>query len=163
MLLDPHLGTIIWTIVTFVVVLIVLKSTVWKPLLSALDEREQRIKDALEGADTARREAEAVLQEHRQKLEGAEDEARQILRQAREAAEKHQQNSTAQAKADAQQIVEQARKSIEAEKGAALEQLRREVADLAVEAAGRIIDANLDDDKNRKLVDDLISSIPSAN
>jgi F-type H+-transporting ATPase subunit b len=163
MLLDPHLGTIIWTIVTFIVVLVVLKSTVWKPLLSALDEREQRIKDALEGAETARRDAEAVLQEHRQKLEGAEDESRDILRQAREAAEKHQQNSTAQAKADAQQIVEQARKSIEAEKNAALEQLRREVADLAVEAASRIIDANLDDEKNRKLVDELITSIPSAN
>lgn len=163
MLLDPHLGTIIWTIITFLVVLVVLKSTVWKPLLSALDEREQRIKDAVEGAETARRETEAALQEHRQKLEGAEDEAREILREAREAAEKNRQNSVAQAKEEAHQIVEQARKSIEAEKSAALEQLRREVADLAVEAAGRIIDANLDDDKNRKLVDDLISSIPSAN
>lgn len=163
MLLDPHLGTIIWTIITFVVVLVVLRATVWTQLLASLDAREQGIKDAVEGAEKARRDAEATLAEHRAQLAKAEDEAREILRQAREAAERHQNTAAERAREEAQQIVEQARKTIENEKRAALVALRREVADLAVQAAGQILNANLDDEKNRKLVDDLIASVPSSN
>lgn len=162
MLLEPHAGTIFWTLITFAVVLLILKSAVWKPLLALLDEREQRIKSALEGAERARAEAEALLAEHQQRLEQAEAEAREILRQSREAAEKVGQEIVASARREAQQAVVQAQRRIESEKRAALVELRREVAELAVQAAGAIIGANLDDDKNRKLVDDLIASIPPA-
>ena len=152
MLLQPHPGLIIWTIITFAVVLVILKAFVWRPLLGALEAREQRISDAIESAEKARDEAQATLAEHQQRLEGAGEEARQIVAQAREAGEKTQ-----------QRIVEQARRSIETEKQAALSELRREVGNLAVEAAGQILDANLDDEKNRKLVDDLIAGIPGSN
>ena len=88
MLIDPHVGTIIWTIVTFLVVLVILKATVWKPLLAALDEREKRISDALESAEAARAEAQSALNEHQEKLNLAEAEAREIVQQSREDAEK---------------------------------------------------------------------------
>ena len=162
-LLDPHLGTIIWPLITFVLVLLVLKKWAWPPILAALDEREQSIRDASEGAAQARQEAEAVLNEHRAKLEAAEDEARQIVAEAREAGEKVRQDIVAQARAESQRTIDQARTSIESEKRAAIAQLRREMADLAVQAAGALIDANLDDEKNRGLVDDLISRIPESN
>jgi F-type H+-transporting ATPase subunit b len=67
-----------------------------------------------------------------------------------------------EARSEAQQTVEQARRAIETEKTAAVGELRREVADLAVQAAGAIIDANMDADSNRKLVDDLIAQVPEA-
>ena len=97
-LLDPHLGTIIWTLITFVLVLLVLKKWAWPPILSALDEREQSIRIAIEGAEQARQEAETVLIDHRAKLVAAEDGARQLIAEAREAGEKVRQEVVAQAK-----------------------------------------------------------------
>ena len=162
MLIHPHVGTIIWTIVTFLVVLVVLRATVWRPLLAALDEREKRISDALESAEAARAEAQSALTEHQEKLDQAEAEAREIVQQSRAAAEKVHQEIVEKASSEAQHTLDQARASIELEKQAALSQLRTQVADMALQAASALVDANLDDDKNRKLVDDVISSIPAA-
>jgi len=162
MLLEPHTGTIIWTIITFVLVMVILKATVWKPVLAALDERERRIADALEGARKAREDAEATLAEHRKRLEQAEDEARQVLREAREAADKVRQELIVQARAEAQTALEQARRSIDSERRTAIAELRREAADLVVQAAGVILDANLDDERNRRLVDAMISGVPQS-
>ena len=162
MLLEPHAGLIAWTIVTFLIVFLFLKKKVWKPVLDALDDREKGIADSLAAAERARDEATAAVEEHRKVLAGAEAEARQIVAQAREAAEKVGAGVVEEARAQAQQTVEQARRSIESDKRAALTELRREVADLAVRAAGAIIDANLDTENNRKLVDDLIAGVPDS-
>ena len=163
MLLDPHVGTIVWTLVTFSVVLVVLRATVWRPLLRALDEREKRISDALDTAERSRKEAQSLVEEHQQKLQGADAEAREIVRLAREAAEKVEQEIVSNARQEAQRTTEQARRAIESEKQAAIAELRKETADLAVKAAGALIEANLDDERNRKLVEDLIAGIPSDN
>jgi F-type H+-transporting ATPase subunit b len=160
MLLSPHTGTIIWTIVTFLVVLFVLKATVWKPLLQALDDRQKRIEDALQSAEKAREEARLTLIRQQDMLAQAEEQAREIIRQGREAAEKIHQEVVNAARNEARNTMEQARHTIDAEKRAALTELRREVAELAVKAAGVIIEANLDTERNRKLVDDMIAQIP---
>ena len=163
MLLDPHVGLIIWTIITFLVVLFVLKKFAWPHLLAALDEREQRISDAIATAEQARQEAEEVLREHRQKLAAADEEARQVVAEAREAGANVRQTIVSQAREEAERMLDQARTSIESEKRAAIAELRRETANLAVQAAGALIDANLDDEKNRGLVDDFIARIPESN
>ena len=163
MLLDPHVGLIIWTIITFLVVLFVLKKFAWPHLLAALDEREQRISDAIAGAEQARQEAEEVLREHQQKLAAADEEARQVVAEAREAGANVRQTIVSQAREEAERMLDQARTSIESEKRAAIAELRRETANLAVQAAGALIDANLDDEKNRGLVDDFIARIPESN
>ena len=163
MLLDPHEGLIIWTIITFLVVLFVLKKFAWPQLLAALDEREKRISDAIATAEQARKEAEEVLREHQQKLAAADEEARQIVAEAREAGANVRQTIVSQAREEAERMLDQARTSIESEKRAAIAELRRETANLAVQAAGALIDANLDDEKNRGLVDDLIAGIPESN
>ena len=163
MLLDPHVGLIIWTIITFLVVLLVLKKFAWPQLLASLDEREKRISDALAAAEQARQEAEEVLREHRQKLAAAEEEARQVVAEARAAGANVRQTIVSQAREEAERMLDQARTSIESEKRVAIAELRRETANLAVQAAGVLIDANLDDEKNRGLVDDLIAKIPESN
>ena len=163
MLLDPHVGLIIWTIITFLVVLLVLRKFAWPQLLASLDEREKRISDALTAAEQARQEAEEVLREHRQKIAAAEEEARKIVAEARAAGANVRQTIVSQAREEAERMLDQARTSIESEKRAAIAELRRETANLAIQAAGVLIDANLDDEKNRGLVDDLIAKIPESN
>ena len=163
MLLDPHAGLIIWTIITFLVVLFVLKKFAWPQLLAVLDEREKRISDAIAAAEQARQEAEEVLREHRQKLAAADEEARQVVAEAREAGANVRQTIVSQAREEAERMLDQARTSIESEKRAAIAELRRETANLAIQAAGALIDANLDDEKNRGLVDDFIARIPESN
>ncbi len=161
-LLSPHPGLILWTIITFVVVLVILKAKVWGPLLAALDERERSIREALESADRAREEAQTQQAEHEKRLAGAESQARQIVSEAREAAEKVGQQVVADAREEAERTAQRASEAIEAEKRAALAQLRREAADIAVGAAGAILNAELDADRNRKLADDFIASLPDA-
>jgi len=161
-MLDPHTGTIIWTLITFAVVLVVLKAAVWKPLLAALDERERQIRESLAAAEKARAEMQASLDEQQRALEAAHAEARQIVGQAREAAERVSQQIIAEARQEAEHTAHAMRRELESERQAALDQLRREVAELAVRAAGLIIDAELDNEKNRRLVDDMISRIPQA-
>ena len=163
MLLDPHVGLIIWTIITFLVVLLVLRKFAWPQLLASLDEREKRISDALAAAEQARQEAEEVLREHRQKIAAAEEEARKIVAEARAAGANVRQTIVSQAREEAERMLDQARTSIESEKRAAIAELRRETANLAIQAAGVLIDANLDDEKNRGLIDDLIAKIPESN
>ena len=160
-LLSPHPGLILWTIITFVVVLVILKAKAWGPLLGALDERERSIREALETADRAREEAQVQQAEHEKRLIEAESQARQIVSEAREAAEKVGQKVVADAKEEAERMADRAREAIQFEKRAALAELRREVADMAVGAAGKILNAELDADRNRKLADDFIADLPS--
>ena len=162
MLLDPHVGTIVWTLVTFLVVLVVLRATVWRPLLNALEERENRIASALAEAEQAQKDARSLVDEREQKLQGANAEAREIVQQARAAAEKVEQDIVSNARQEAQRTTEQARRAIESEKQAVIAELRRETAELAVKAAGALIEANLDDERNRRLVEDLIAGIPAG-
>lgn len=161
-LLSPHPGLIVWTIITFVVVLVILRSKVWGPLLLALDEREQRIREALESADRVREEARAQQAEHEKRLAEAETQARQIVTEAREAAEKVGQQIVETAREEAQRAAERATQSIETAKRAALIELRSTAADMAVQAAGAILDAELDADRNRKLADDFIGRLPES-
>lgn len=161
-MLEPHLGTIIWTLITFLVVLVVLKAKVWKPLLAALDEREQRIRDALAAAEKARAETQASLDEQQRVLDEARVEARGLVAQAREAAERVSHEIVAEARQEAEHTAQAMRRELESDRQAAMDQLRREVAELAVRAAGMILDAELDSEKNRKLVDDMIARMPQA-
>ena len=161
-LLSPHPGLILWTIITFLVVLVILKAKVWGPLLAALDERERGIREALESADRARQEAQVQQAAHEKRLAEAESQARHIVGEAREAAAKVGEQVVADAKEEAERTVHRARDEIAAEKRKALAELRHEVADMAVGAAGAILNAELDAERNRKLADDFIASLPDA-
>lgn len=160
MLLDINPGLIIWTIVTFLVLLFVLKKLAWKPLLEALTAREERIRESLEQADHARHEAQRLIEENQKQMQQAQGEFQRLMREAREEADKLRTKRKQDAEAEARKIIEQGKMEIEREKEAALVQLRNEVADLAILAASRILDEELDEKKHRKLVDSFLGGLP---
>ena len=158
-MLEINPGLIFWTIVTFLAVLAVLSKVAWKPLMHALTSREEQVRTSLEQAENANAEARKLLEENKRQLAQAEAHAQQAMREGREMGEKLKAEIIDKANASARNMVEQAKEEIRRERDAALMQLRGEVADLAVTAAGKIIDANLDVNKHRQLVDSVIKDI----
>lgn len=161
-LLDIDPGLIIWTLITFGLLLILLGRFAWKPIIKTLQEREEKIKSSLEEAEKARRDAEGLIAKNNEVLAQAEREAQEIARKAKETAEKLKNEIAEQAKIEAVKLLATAKKEIENEKNSALVYLKNEVAGMAVQAAGKIIAANLDTEKHKKLVDDFIKEIPTG-
>ena len=143
-MLEINPGLILWTILTFVIVLVILRRTAWKPLLTALKEREDSIRTSLHDAEEARNQAQKLLDENKKLMASAEEQSQRIIKEGRDMAERLKAEILEKANASSQQMVVQAREEIQREKESALTQLRSEVADLAITAAGKILDANLD-------------------
>ncbi len=152
--MDIHPGLMIWTIISFVVLLIILKKFAWTPILAALDEREKGIKDNIEAAKKAREEAEQSLTVYRQKIAEAQAEAQMIVVKARADAERVRDELIEKSKADAQSQIERARKQIELESEAALKAIRTEISSLAIFAAEKIISRSLTPEDHRRLATD---------
>ncbi len=158
-MLEINPGLIVWTILTFLIVVAILRGTAWKPLLKALNDREARIRESLQQAERAQSEAQRLLEENRKQLAAAEEQAARIIKEGRDLGEKLRGELLEKAQAASRQTVEQAKAEIGREKEAALNQLRSEVADLAVAAASKILEANLDAAQQRKLVDAAIQEL----
>lgn len=158
--LDP--GMIIWTWITFFVVLIILSKIALKPMLEAIKSREDGIRNDLEQAKNQREEAEATLEKHQKLMAGAEAEAQKILKENKALADKARQELMDDARQDAEKLLEKAKSEIERQKDSALASLKAEVADLAVGAAEKIIIQNLDKEKQKSVVDEYIKSMPKS-
>ncbi len=159
-LLTIEPGMLIWTMITFGLLLFILKKVAWGPLLTALSSREERIAQDVQRSEAARIEAERLLAEHQKSLSHAELEARKIIDDARKAADALRQEIVDHAQEQARQMTAQAKAEIQREKDTALAQLRTEVADLAILAAGKILGEELDATKHRALIDGVISDLP---
>jgi len=151
-MLDLYPGLMIWTIVSFLILLFILKKAAWTPIVKALEEREKGIKDDIESARSAREEAEKSMDDYRKKLAEAQTEAQKVVEKARHDAERVGEELKAKYKADADSQLEKARKQIELEKQAAINEIRGEIATLAITAAEKIITKNLNSEDNRRLV-----------
>ena len=161
MLLEINPGLILWTIITFVILVVLLRLVAWKPILAALNAREETIRDSLRQADLARAEAEKLQKKNHDMLLQIEREAQLRMKQAREQAEVEREKMLESARQEIQRELTAAHQEIQMEKEHALTQLRDQVADLAVNAASKIIDFALDEQNQKKLVDDFISQLPS--
>ena len=150
----------IWTVIIFVVLLIVLRKFAWGPLLAALDEREQNIKEALEQAQKTQRETELVLAENQRRTDEGFKRAEEIVQQARQEAEQMRQRMLEEAKAESRRVTEQGLRRIEAEQRAAMEEIRKMAGDLAIQAAGRLIQVSLSDQQQREIVDKFLADVP---
>ncbi len=157
--LDINPGVIIWTTLTFLVLLWVLKKAAWKPILDSLDTREKKIKESLEQAEIARKEAEKLIAENQENLAKAEAEAQKIIAQSREYAETLKEQIISESKDEARKILENAEAEIQRRQKEAFAQLKSEVAEIAVDAAEKIIKANLDKEKQIELVNKHIDEI----
>lgn len=158
-MLDINPGLIAWTIITFLIVLVVLRAVAWKPLLTALTAREERIRTSLQHADEARQEAQGLLEENKRQLAMAEEQAQRFIKEGREMGDRLKTEIMEKANASSRQMIEQAKDEIRREKETALSQLRSEVADLAIGAAEKILDAKLDTPKQRQFVDSIIKDL----
>lgn len=159
-LLDPKAGLFFWTAVIFGLVLTILWRYAWGPIYRALEQREQTIDASIKRAERALDEARQIAADNEKARREAEVEASRILRQARESADKLRSEQIDKTQADIQGMLEQARAEIEQEKRSALQELRSEVAGLAIEAAEKVIVANLDEASNRRIVEDFIAGLP---
>lgn len=152
-------GFAVWMAVTLIIFLLLMGKYAVPYISDALIEREERIKDSLESAEDALERAEEISEDNQKALREAEVKAQQIRKEAVEEAEMVRAERIENAKEEADQMIEKAREAIEQEKKQAFQELHDEVARLAIESASKIIDAELDKDKNRKLVDDFIDDI----
>ena len=158
-MLDINPGLILWTIITFILVLAILRKAAWKPLLGALAAREEKIRVSLKQAEEAQQQAQRLLDENKRQMAHAEEQSQKIIKDGRDMGERLKAELLEKANASSRQMIDQAKEEIRREKEAALVQLRGEVTDLVIMAAGKIIDANLDTPKQRQLVDSIIKDI----
>jgi F-type H+-transporting ATPase subunit b len=159
-LADINLGLTIWTIVLFALFAFVMGKFGWTPLLKMIEERETSVRGAVEGAQKAHTEAQALLAQHKEMLREAGREREEIIKRALQDAEQLKADLSTRARAESDQMVTRARQQIEQEKNQAVLELRSQVADLAMEAASRIVTSSLTPEAQRKLVDDFIKTMP---
>ena len=158
-LIDVDPGLIFWTVITFVALLLILRKVAWKPMLTALDERESAIKESLEKAEKAQAEAQKVLKENEANLAKAEEESKKIIDQSRSYAEKLKDQMLVESRQQAKKMIDDATAEIERKREASFNELKAQVSAIAVDAAEKILKENLDQEKNRKIVDNYINEI----
>ena len=158
--LDP--GVMIWAWITFVVLLFLLYKIAWKPILSAIDNREKLIQDSIEQAEKAKKESEELLEKHEKLIRNAEEEAQKIIKENKELAEKSRQELIEHAKEESNKLREKAKLEIEHEKEIALQALRSEVVDLTMTATKKLIGDVLDDSKHRGIIENYIQKLPES-
>ncbi len=149
-------GLFVWTWLIFILLFVVLRKWAWRPILEALDKREQRIQDAIDQAAQQREEAEKLLAEQRDMLGQARGEAQDILAEGRKAGERLRAELLEEARKQKDQIVGRSREEIRRERDEALAALRREAVDLSISAASRVLEKNLDSKENRRLVEEYL-------
>jgi F-type H+-transporting ATPase subunit b len=157
-LLDVNVVVSAATVAVFVLLLVVLTKTAWKPILNGLQAREKGIRDQLEGAEKANADARALLADYQNRVAKANDEARAIVEEGRRDAEALKAKLEGDARAEAQKERDRALRDIELARQQALKDIYDEVATLSTDVAGRILQQRLDPQSHRKLVDDAVAS-----
>ena len=155
--LDP--GLFIWTILTFLILFGALAKFAWKPLLKALENRENMIRSSIADAEKAQQELETINQQSDDVLAKARAESQTILVDGKAAAEKVKEDTLNQAKEKAAAIIESAEKQIQVEKDKAISEIKGEVANLAIQVAEKLIQKNLNRDDNQSLIDESLQKI----
>ena len=154
---DP--GLFIWTIITFLVLLALLAKFAWRPLLEALDTRQNAIRKSLDDAQQARQELERLNAESAQIIARSRQEADAIITQSRADGDRLREEIRQKARAEADVIVKNAERQIQLETSRALEQIRHEAVELSVMIASKIIQRNLTKEDNERLIDDALKQV----
>ena len=158
-LITPNVGLMIWTLLLFGLSLYILWKLAFPRISEALDRRQHAIEESIDHAQQVRKEADDLLVEYQERLREARQQAEQILERSRKTAEAREREIQAEAQERREQMMEQTRKDIEAETRRAIQEIRREVADLTVLATEKVTRKVLDDDDQRRLVEDALSEL----
>lgn len=156
-LITPELGLVFWTLVTFLILLFILRKFAWKPILGAVTDREEGIIDALASAEKARKEMENLYADNERILQEARAERELMLKDARDMKNKIVTDAKEEAQVQANKMIEQAQAAIQSEKKAAMAELKSHVAGLSIEIAEKVVRNELSNkDKQLKLVEDML-------
>lgn len=156
-----RVNLMLWTLVIFLLLFWLLKRYAFPAILGAVEKREKALEEALDSAKRDREEAQRILAEQRQQIEAARGDAQKLIAEGRAVADKMRNDMLEQTHQEQQMLIERARREIETERDRAIAQLRREAVNLAIAGASKVIEQNLDNTKNRQLVESFLSSIPS--
>ncbi|MCB0459897.1 MAG: F0F1 ATP synthase subunit B [Flavobacteriaceae bacterium] len=154
------LGLFVWQSLLFILLLLLLRKFAWKPILNAVNEREEGIKNALAEADKARQEMQNINADNERILKEARAERDTMLKEARDIKNSMIEEAKEEAKAQANKLVEQARTTIQNEKLAAITELKNQVAELSINIAEKVVKEELSNkDKQLKLVDQMLDEV----
>jgi F-type H+-transporting ATPase subunit b len=161
-LVSPGLGPMIWTLIAFGATMFLLSRLAFPRISAALDKRQRAIEESIDTAEQTRREAEELLAEYRERLREARAQADEIIVRARKAAEVHAREAAEAAHGRREELMEQARRDIEAETRRAIQEIRREVADLTIMATEKVTRKLLTEEDQRRLVEEALGELDFA-
>ena len=156
---DINLVGLAFQVLNFLLLLYVLNRLLFKPLLARMDERSAKISKGLEDAETAARDRELAAAEREAAVAEARKEANEMLARSNKIAEDTRNEILGNARDEAEKVTQRAREEITAEKDKAMAELRSTVADLALEAAGRLVRSEMDGATQRRLVEDFLKEV----
>jgi len=158
-LITPEIGLMFWTLVTFLILLILLAKYAWGPILKAMNAREDGIRNDLDTARKEREDAERLLEDHRGLINQTRRERAEAVEAGRRDAERLKAEILDEARKQREQLMKQAETQIAAGLRQARTELKGEAADLAIQVAGKLMGKNLDDATQRRLVDDYLADL----
>ena len=158
-LITPNVGLMIWTLLLFGISMYILWKLAFPRISDALDRRQKAIEESIDHAEQIRHQADEILAEYRERLQEARGQAQEIIDRARKTGEMHERDSEAEAKARREQLMEQTRREIELETRRAIEDIRREVADLTVAATEKVTRKVLTEQDQQRLVQEALSEL----
>ncbi len=158
-LVSPSLGLMIWTLFSFGAAVLLLRKFAFPKIAEALDKRRKLIEDEIAASENARAESDKLLAEYRARLAEAREQAEDIVARARKAGDSTQEQAKADAKEYREQLLETTRKDIEAETRRALDDIRKEVANLTVLATEKVTRKTLDSDDQRRLIEEALAEV----
>lgn len=158
-LVSPDVGLMIWTLLAFLVTLLILNKLAFPRIKEVLDRRVKLIEDSIESAESSKAESEALLAEYRERLKEARVQADDIVVRARKNAEVYEKDSQDEARKKREELLEQTRRDIEAETRRAISEIRGEVADLTIQATEKVTGRVLTGEDQRRLVDEAVGEL----
>ena len=158
-LVSPGLGLMIWTLVLFLFTMWVLSKVAFPKIQEALDKRAEAISESINAAERQRKESDELLTEYRARLAEAREQADDIMARARKSAETAEAEAATAGKEKREELVTAAKRDIEAETRRSLDQIRQEVADLTVLATERVTRKSLNDEDQKRLVEEALSEV----
>ncbi|MET3684258.1 F-type H+-transporting ATPase subunit b [Alkalibacillus flavidus] len=169
-MLDPRLfilnaemgfnaGSMIIQLIMFIILLALITKFAWRPLMNVMQEREEHVANEIDTAEKNRQEAERLMQEAQDELQGTRQNAQKIIEDAKETAKSEQNTMIAEAKEEAQRIKDNARQEIEQEKERAVQALQEQVGTLSVQIASKVIEKELTVDEQEKLINEYLEEV----
>ena len=159
-LVTPEIGLIFWSTLSFLLLLFILRKFAWKPILKAVGDREEGIKNALATAENARKEMQNLTADNERILKEARTERDGLLKEAREIKENIISEAKDEAQQQAEKVIKQAKATIQAEKQAAIADLKNQVAELSIGIAEKVVRQELSDkDKQIELVEKMLKEV----